>query len=184
MLGADSLRYRKVTYAELEELRRLPTREIFKALGIPRWRIPRLAAHLRRRAAEESSRMQLFPGMVDLLTTLHGNGVTLAIATSNSETTVRHVLGERLAAMIHLYACNAAVFGKAAKFKRIMRKAGVAPSETVAIGDETRDLEAARAAGIRGLAVEWGYADATLLRAAAPGRTASSVSDLTDMLGQ
>ena len=86
--------------------------------------------------------------------------------------------------MVDLYACNATVFGKAAKFKRIMGKAGIAPSETVAVGDETRDLEAARAAGIRGLAVEWGYAEAALLRAAAPGRTASLVSDLTDILGQ
>ena len=180
--GAEPLRYRPVTRSEVEQLRALHAREIFKALGIPRWRVPWLAAHMRRRAEAAAGALQLFPGVPDLITTLHGAGVRLAVASSNSERTVRQVLGARLAALVQFYACKTSVFGKAAKFRRLVRRTGVAPGRTIAVGDETRDLEAAAAAGIRGVAVEWGYAEPALLRAYAPGRTAGSVSELIEML--
>ena len=180
--SAERFRYRSLTRSEVEQLRALGTREILKTLGIPQWRVYRLAAHMRRHAEAAAGGVQLFTGVPELIAALHEAGVTLAVASSNSEATVRQALGQRLAALVQFYACKAAVFGKAAKFRRLVRRAGVEPGRTIAVGDETRDVEAADIAGIRGVAVEWGYAEAALLRAFAPGRTVASVSELTDML--
>lgn len=38
---------------------------------------------------------------------------------------------------------------------------GVAPAHAVYVGDDARDIEAARAAGMRAIAAAWGYRDAT-----------------------
>jgi phosphoglycolate phosphatase len=39
-----------------------------------------------------------------------------------------------------------------------MRRAGAQRSETLCVGDEVRDIEAARKAGLPAAAVAWGYA--------------------------
>lgn len=47
-----------------------------------------------------------------------------------------------------------------------MRESGVSPED--AIGDETRDIEAAKAIGLAAGAVSWGYATPAALRSAEP----------------
>ena len=180
--AARHLNYRLVTRSEVEQLRSLKTREILKALEVPTWRVPLLARHMRRRAEESADLLSLFDGIPELIIALHQLGVRLAIVSSNSERTIRRVLGDDLAGMVQLYACDAAVFGKAAKFKRIMRHFKTPPINTVAVGDETRDLEAADKAGISGIGVGWGYADVQLLRISSTHRIATTVDELKQTL--
>jgi phosphoglycolate phosphatase len=179
--GARRLHRRPVTREEVEQFRSLTTREIFKALQIPWWQIPLIARHMRRRAAESADLLHLFDGVPGMIIALRRAGVRLAIASSNSERTIRRVLGDDLAVMVEHYACNAAVFGKAAAFRRVMRRFRASPVNTVAVGDETRDLEAAEKAGIAGIGVGWGYADVQLLRLSTQ-RIVTTVDELQQTL--
>ncbi len=47
-----------------------------------------------------------------------------------------------------------------------MNEAGVAPAETVMVGDTSFDMEMAQAAGVRGIGVSWGYHSRARLAAA------------------
>jgi phosphoglycolate phosphatase len=179
--GAKHLRCREVTRDEVEQLRSLKTREIFKALEVSWWQLPLIVMHMRRRAAELADQVSLFDGAPEMIVALHGAGVRLAIASSNSERVIRQVLGDDLAGRVQHYACNAAVFGKAAVFRRLMRRFQVSPADTVAVGDETRDMEAAEKAGIAGIGVGWGYADVELLRCSTH-RIATTVDELRQTL--
>jgi phosphoglycolate phosphatase len=132
------------------------------------WKLPFIAQRLRRRMAEEAEAIQLFPGAKALLRQLAGQGVVLGVVSSNSAANVRRILGPEAAALVEHYACGAALFGKAARFRRVVRKAKVQPCETLCIGDETRDIEAAREAGLASGAVAWGYARRVLGAARAP----------------
>lgn len=180
--GAPSLGYRAVTREELESLRSISTREVFKTLGISWWRTVKVARHLRRSAEARMNEIRLFDGASELIEAVHSAGWVIALVSSNSEVVVRHVLGGRLMPLVKQVDCGGAVFGKASKLKRVLRNCGVERGNAVFVGDETRDLDAAEAAGIRGLAVEWGYASADLLRRVAPGRTVASMNDLERML--
>ncbi len=62
----------------------------------------------------------------------------------------------------------ASLFGKAKKLKRAVALTETSPSRTIAFGDEVRDIEAARAAGIDSGAVLWGYATRDVLAASNP----------------
>ena len=64
-----------------------------------------------------------------------------------------------------------------------MRRAGVAPAQTIAIGDEVRDIEAARAAGIACAAVAWGYAAPEALAAHAPDMMFREMRDIERLTG-
>ena len=175
-----ALRYgfRQVTDEELEELRGQPSAAIIRYLGVPAWKLPLIARHMRQLIARDAHQIKLFDGIDALLSSLVECGVTIAIVTSNSEANVRHILGDRNAKRIDHYACGASLFGKAAKFRSVLKLTRASPDRTIAIGDEVRDLEAARKAGLTVGAVGWGYATVDLLRAQQPDYLFLSMDDI------
>lgn len=150
--------FRTLSADEIEEMRGRSNREIIRELGVPMWKLPLIARHMRGLAAEAADRIPLFPGIAPVLLALHDRGVRLAIASSNGEETVRRILGPELAAAFQQFECGISLFGKARRIRRIVRRSGVAASEAIFIGDETRDVEAAGQAGIAAGVVLWGYA--------------------------
>jgi phosphoglycolate phosphatase len=160
--------FRGVGAAEIEAMRSHDARRIMAELGVAAWKLPFIARHLRRRMAEDAESIPLFPGAKALLRRLAGQGVVLALVSSNSAANVRRILGPEAAALIEHYACGASLFGKAAKFRKVLRAARMKSSETLCIGDETRDIDAAREAGLACGAVAWGYASREILAKGAP----------------
>jgi phosphoglycolate phosphatase len=169
ILNRAALRYdfRPVIESELPRFRESETRTVMRELGIKRWRLPQLARFFRRQAKAQAS-PPLFPGIVDVLRALNASGATLAVVSSNSEAVVRRALGPEHEALIHCYECSASMFGKAKKFKKVLKITRCDPADAIAIGDETRDIEASRKAGVACGAVSWGYAAPSLLAASAP----------------
>ncbi len=170
--------FRQIDVAEMAQLRSQPSREIMRRLGLRPWKLPFIAAHMRKLAAEAASSITLFPGVADMLRRLAGRGVKLAIVSSNSEATVRKVLGPDLAGLVTHYGCGASVFGKAAKFREIIRKSSIAEADVLSVGDEVRDIEAARKVRLATGAVTWGYATAEILRAQRPSALFETTDDV------
>ena len=133
---------------------------------------------MRNLKAQHLHEIPLFPGVPEMLLTLAGHSVTLALVSSDREANVRRQLGAPVAALFQHFECGASLFGKPAKFNRVTKSAGLAPHQVVSIGDEVRDIDAARAAGIRCGAVTWGYADAGILRAQKPDFVFEAMADI------
>jgi phosphoglycolate phosphatase len=165
---ADAFGFRRIAEGDIGPLRRLGSREIPKRLGVPLWKLPAIARHMRRLKAAHLGDIALFPEVDATLRALHAGGMRLALVTSDNETNARLQLGLANAALFADFACGAALFGKAAKIRRVVKRAGIDPHRAIAIGDEVRDIEAARAAGVSCGAVTWGYAAPETLRAHAP----------------
>ncbi|WP_061028221.1 HAD-IA family hydrolase [Bradyrhizobium sp. CCH5-F6] len=178
---ADHFNLRRVKDEDIEELRHASSREILARLEVPLWKLPAIARHARRLKAEATGEISLFDGVEAMLRTLAGNGVQLALVTSDSEANAREKLGEAAALFSH-FDCAASLFGKPAKFRRVIRRAGVEPARVISIGDEVRDIEAARAVGIACGAVCWGYAAPAALRAHAPDHTFEQLDEIVRAL--
>ena len=177
---ARRFRFRTVRDDEVEMLRHKSSREVIEYLGISRWKLPLIARHVRRLVGRNAHRIELFPGTPDLLERLADTGVRIALVTSNSERNVRAILGEEHAARIDYFACGSSLFGKAPKFRRVLRKMAIPAAETLAIGDETRDVDAAREVGMRAGSVLWGYAAEELLTAMRPDALFRTPKDILD----
>lgn len=178
---ADHFGFRRVKDEDIEELRHASSREILARLEVPLWKLPAIARHARRLKAEAASEISLFAGVETMLQTLAGNGVQLALVTSDSEANAREKLGEAAALFSH-FDCAASLFGKPAKFRRVMRRAGVEPARVISIGDEVRDIEAARAVRIACGAVGWGYAAPAALQALAPDYMFAKMDEIAEAL--
>lgn len=135
---------------------------------------------MRKLKAAQLDGIRLFPGVAELLRALQARGIVTAIVSSDSEANVRRALGSHNAALIAHYACSAATFGKARKLARVLRAAGVAPGQALCVGDEIRDLEAARAVGIAFGAVAWGYTCPEALRKRAPDVVFASMGEILE----
>lgn len=179
---ADEHGFRRMEEHEVETLRGQGARQIVAHFKIPAWKIPRVGRRMRQHMARDISRISLFPGVDRLLRELAGRGVRLAIVTSNSIDNVRQVLGPESAALIHCYECGASMFGKRPKLRAVLRSSGIPAAEAICIGDEVRDLEAARAEGIAFGAVAWGYTTPETLRAHAPEEMFESVEEIAGKL--
>jgi phosphoglycolate phosphatase len=157
--------------------------EIFAHLDVSWWKVPLVAAHLRRRMGREIERILAFPGVDGVLAHLAGQDLRLALASSNSLANVRGVLGTASLARFERIECGIPVAGKQARLRRILRRTGTAAGSAIYVGDEVRDIAAARAAGMAAGAVTWGYNDAEVLRAAGPDRMFSGVEELRGLRG-
>jgi phosphoglycolate phosphatase len=144
---ADKHRFRRIDDSDVEMLRGKSSREIIAWLEVPFWRMPLIVADMRRLKSQNIDSIPLFAGVGSMLQELSEAGVTIAMVSSDSESNVRRSLGDH-AALISQFACGASMFGKAAKFKRVLKRTGIAADDAIAIGDEVRDGEAARQAGI------------------------------------
>ena len=153
---ADRFAFRRVADGELDELRLCDAREIMRRLGVKRWKLPMIARYVRARLASDVGKIGLFPGADELLARLSSDGVKLAVVSANSEETIRRVLGPHNIPLIEGFAGGVSLFGKRNKLVRMAKLTGVARHDAIVIGDETRDLDAARAAGMAFGAVSWG----------------------------
>lgn len=165
---AHRYRLRQTSRADLEALRGQSVAAILQALGVARWKVPFIARHMRRLVARDIAKIALFPGARQLVHDLADAGVTLAIVSSNAQTNVAALLGPEASARIAHFACGASLNGKSAKFRAVLEAACVPAVRALAIGDEVRDIDAARAVGLAAGAVSWGYATRAALQAHGP----------------
>ncbi|MDI1266682.1 MAG: HAD hydrolase-like protein [bacterium] len=166
---------------EIEGLRALSAREMMARLNVSMWQLPAIVTDMRKRKLAAAGDTPLFPGIPEMLTGLQTSDVRTAIVSSDSEISVRQVLGST-ASLIGHFDCGASLFGKHWKFRRVARRFGVEPSQAICIGDELRDIEAARAAGMNSAAVAWGYALPSALQAAGPTHLFGSIEEMGSRL--
>ncbi|MBX9651623.1 MAG: HAD-IA family hydrolase [Xanthobacteraceae bacterium] len=166
---------------EIEGLRMMTGRQIMARLNVPMWRLPAIVSDMRKRKLAAAGEISLFDGVGEMLSALQHSDIKVAIVSSDSEESVRRVLGP-MASLISRFDCGAAVFGKHRKFRRVARRLGAKPAHTICIGDELRDIEAARTAGMDSGAVSWGYAFPAALQAAGPTHFFDSMAEITHRL--
>ena len=106
---------------------------------------------------------RLFAGMDELLAGIEARGLRWGIVTNKST-----VLTRRLVKALGLEARAACVVcgdttphlkPHPASLLHASKELGLAPADCVYLGDDLRDVQAARAAGMRSVAVEWGYGE-------------------------
>lgn len=160
--AADRYRFKRIDW-DLDILRRLDVKQILSCHEIPFWKLPFVVRHMQSLMKRNIADITLFPGIDQALHALSENGATLAIVTSNSRENVLKVLGAQNAERFSYIEC-ASVFGKKNKLRKILANSQIAPEDAILIGDEIRDAQAAKEAGIPFGAVSWGYNHIDALR--------------------
>ena len=179
---AGEFGYRPAAPEEVQELRRLPYREIGQRLGVSMHKLPWIAARVRRELAQSMTGIRPFEGLPEVLDQLRGSGLSLGIMTSNSRRNVERFLAANQLDSFEFISTSTNVWGKRRALRRLLRRRGLAVEETVYVGDETRDIEATKALRMKVIAVSWGYTLAEQLSSEDPDHLIDHPAQLLDLV--
>ncbi|MEM7602998.1 MAG: HAD-IA family hydrolase [Verrucomicrobiota bacterium] len=148
---------KSVTVDEVKELRKLNTRALLDQLGISRVMAVKLGAHIRKVLHRQMDQVEMIRGVKEAVLELHGAGFRLGVLSSNSADNVRLVLRRfGLLECFSFIEAGVSLFGKSHRIQSVLKKESLQASDAMYVGDETRDMEAARESKVSGLAVCWG----------------------------
>lgn len=171
-----------VDHSKLDELKNYPPRKIMKMHNVSIWKLPAILKFTRSRMKTNGDSIKCFEGVGKMLQELKDNDIRLALVTTNTCETVRRVLGDDLYSFFHLFEDKVSLFGKPAALKRIIRKSGLDRSEMLAIGDEIRDVEAAKKVNIPFGAVSWGFSTMDAMASHEPEHIFTEMSQIVDLV--
>lgn len=164
---------------EIAHYKALTAREIIKQSRVSLWKLPFLVRRVKRELREEIKTIRPIPGIEDALERLKIENCYLGIITSNSEENASQFLRQH--GLLHYFnfvQTSSHLFGKDKIIKRLLREKNIAPELVTYIGDETRDIEAARKSGVRIIAVSWGFNDGSALAKCQPDALIAHPSEL------
>jgi phosphoglycolate phosphatase len=154
--------FRPVTNPEL--VRGLTPLAFLREYRIPLRRVPTLARQMRAAQREHMPSTRLFADLVPVLEAIHAAGPPMGILSSNASENIWACLrANRTEGLFEFVIGYSRLLGKAQAIRHLLRARKLHPSELVYVGDEVRDLEAARQAGVVFAAVTWGLNTHTLL---------------------
>jgi len=142
---------------DFEKFRSTDTIEFFKDLEIPTYKLLFFLYKYQRKQSREIDKVQVFQGLPEVLKNLKKNGIGLGIATSNSTKNVKQFLKNNNLDMFDFIYSSIDYFHKNRIIERAIKKYGMEKENVIYVGDEIRDIKAAKEAGIKVASVTWGY---------------------------
>ncbi len=166
-----------------EAVRGLTPLEFLKKQNIP-WRlVPSLAQEVRVAQASQMAGTRLIPGLVPVLEALRRAGGRMGVLSSNASANIQSCLrANGVEDGFDFILGYSRLLGKARGIRRLLKDRALDPRAVVYVGDEVRDLEAARQAGVAFAAVTWGFNSRELLAQRQPDYLVDRPEELRQLL--
>jgi phosphoglycolate phosphatase-like HAD superfamily hydrolase len=153
--------------ADVAAARGLNTTTLLKQHGVTLFKLPRMTA------------IRLFPGVPEVLRDLRGRGLRLGVLSSNAKPNILACLDANGVADVFEFVVGyPRLFGKAKALRRLLKTTAVPRDRALYVGDEARDVAAAREVGVDIAAVGWGFHTAAVLAAEGPTHFVADPSGL------
>lgn len=180
---AGEFGYKPTTKEEVETLKNFSSRQVIKQSRVSIFKLPFLIRKVKKQLSLEIAKIPEFSGLKEAIYDVKNQGLALGILTSNSADNVRCFLeANSLIDCFEFIQSGAALFGKSQVIKRLMRAKGLQPEEVIYVGDETRDIEAAKKSNIKVIAVSWGFNSRQVLEKYSPDFLIDSPGELIDVI--
>ncbi|MEG0377324.1 MAG: HAD-IA family hydrolase [Eubacterium sp.] len=180
---AKKYKYRTVTKEELQHIKNLHIKEIMEIVDIPFYRLPRVLSEGQKRMRQEMETIRAFePEIKSFIEALSLITDNIGILTSNVEKTVSSFLKHyQMDDKFDFIFCSA-ILSKQKKIKKVLKKYDLKQEELLYIGDETRDIESCKKAGVDVAAVRWGYNTSEALERCQPTYMVDSIWDILSIV--
>ncbi len=149
--------YATVNREQFDLLRNWPWRKALKQVKLPLHKmvraIPIVLAEYRKIILE----LDPCPGVPEMLESLSGLGIPMALLSSNDTENVQAFLEHHHLHYFEWAEGTGGILKKHSKIARQIRRHKLNRKEVIYIGDESRDIIAARRCGIKVICVGWGF---------------------------
>lgn len=180
---AEEFGFPPITMDRIDRWQHLSSKKIIHEIGIPFYRLPKIIRRFKSDMSREIPNLQPFDGMKEALRTLRSQGCRLGIVSSNSEDNVRDFLAvQSISHLFEFVISCPRLMGKDKALKRILKKQNIQPETVLYVGDETRDIDAAKRSNIRSAAVSWGFNSLQVLTQHCPDFVLTEPADLNKIV--
>lgn len=180
---AEEFEYEPVTESEIIRLSNLSSKDVILQSPIPAYKIPFLLRRVKKELNQHIIHLRPFEGIEETLAFLKEKNCYLGIITSNlAENVLEFLRKNNLASYFDfVYSANT-LFGKHKTINAVIRKHQLLKEKIIYVGDETRDIEAAKKSNIRVAAVTWGFNSADVLSQHNPDFIIDQPEQLQDII--
>ncbi len=180
---APEFRCKIVKEEDRKKLRAKRPQEFLKDYGVTNFKIPFLLIRVRKELRGEIENIEPITGIIQALKEIKAAGFRLGIMTSNSKDNVKifsqmHGIND-VFDFIH---SGRNIFGKDKVISQLLRDQNIEKDYAIYVGDETRDIEAAKKVGIPVVAVSWGFNTREILAAQHPNEVIDDPKSLLECL--
>jgi HAD superfamily hydrolase (TIGR01549 family) len=168
---------------ELQKLREMPLQNVIVELKVPTWKIPSLLYRARKEMTKHLHEVPMFSGMKEVIEQLNKANIDLYIVSSNGNKNIYKFLKiNNMENSFKKVYGGIGLRGKAKALKSVVKRNNIDPSKTYYIGDETRDVNDAKSAGLRTVSVTWGYNGKKILSEQKPEHIVEKPNELPKIL--
>lgn len=154
---AEKYNLRSLTLDELGHLKKMNAKDVMAYVELKKRYLPFILKKGKSLLTQDIENIRLCkPDIFDIIKKLKEMGIKTAIITTNSKTNVKLFLEAHKVDVFDLIE-SATMFGKEAKMKKIVKKEKLDISDFLYVGDEIRDIQAAKKFGMDIASVGWGY---------------------------
>jgi len=158
-----------VSPEDVKEFQNLSPREVIRRSNLPIYKLPYFLRRLQVEMNQQIGSIKPFPGIREALIQLHQSGYALGIVTSNSYDNVSLFIDQhQMRELFQFVRTGVRLFGKSRVINQVLNEYLLSRESTIYVGDETRDVEAARKTQIRVVSVGWGFNSWQALASARP----------------
>lgn len=175
-------RFKKIEPAEIEILKDKTSQEIIKHLHIPIMKIPMIAAQAKKDLHKQIAMIEPKQGLKEILLRLKLSGCKMGILTSNSLKNVTKFLEKHALNVFDFITPASKIWSKNISLKKVIKKYHFSQKDIIYIGDEIRDIIAAKKAGVKACAVSWGYNSQKALKKHNPDYLINTPQELLQLL--
>ncbi|MBE0678527.1 MAG: HAD-IA family hydrolase [Bacteroidales bacterium] len=164
---------------DLDLFRITKPQELLKIYGVSRLKLLSLMLRIRKELSSHIPEINLIKGMEASLKEISGMGYRMGILTSNSVYNVSNFLDiNNLSDLFDFIYSGRSLFGKEKVIRRLLMHEQLSADRVIYVGDETRDIEASKNAGIPVVAVSWGLNRREVLSSLSPDQIADDPKEL------
>ena len=175
--------YKPLGEEELAQIKNLSSRQIIKYSGISIFKFPLLLAKIKSELRAEIYNIKAFPEIESALLELKNQVGKIVILSSNSKENILAFLEtNNLQNSFDFIYTEAALFSKSKVINRILKQENIKPEESIYIGDETRDIDAAKRSRVKAIAVSWGFNSQQILAEHNPDFLVHQPKELIDII--
>lgn len=151
------------TEEDFKRYRSMPMHKVIKELKVPYYKIPGVIRMALSEYHHLLSELKPCEGILEMLAALRDMQIPMALLSSNNLENLNGFLKRFGIDEFIWVKGTSGILKKASSIRQQCKKHGLNLSQVIYVGDEVRDIEAARKCGIRVIAVTWGFQTTELL---------------------
>lgn len=159
--------FRPVKREEIDNLRGKTLSEVLKIFHISFLKLPVLVSRVKKEMAKSIEQIKMVPGIKNAIDEVKSVGLSAGMLSSNSEDNLEKFCAKNDLSFDFIYS-GGSIFGKDRVIRKMMRREKLGAKKIIYVGDEVRDIAAARKTGVRIVSVSWGFNNRSILEKACP----------------